>query len=72
LLEAVEQKLGAGRRTFTVELSGEALGLLHKLYEMGEVLGRNDTAEGTTVAEVRVPADRESAFRKAFPDARAA
>ena len=72
LLEAVEQKLGSGRRTFRVELAGEALGQLHRLYEMGEVLGREDTDAGTTVAEVRVAADRESAFRKAFPDARAA
>ena len=72
LVDAIEQRLTAGRRTFTVELAGESLGLLHKLYELGEVLGRRDTDAGTTVAEVRVAADREAAFRRAFPEASAA
>jgi GTPase len=71
LLAAVEQRLGAGRRTYTVTLSGEALGQLHRLYEMGEVLGREDTADGTTIAEVRVPGERDTDFRRAFPAARA-
>ena len=60
------------RRTYAVELAGAALGQLHRLYEMGEVLSRRDTDEGTTVAEVRVSADRDAQFRKAFPDARPA
>jgi GTP-binding protein HflX len=72
LLERVERRVTAGRRTFTVELAGAALGQLHRLYELGDVLDRRDTDAGTTVAEVRVPADREAAFRRAFPEARAA
>jgi GTPase len=72
LLNAIEQQLSAGRRVFTVELSGEALQHLHRLYELGEVLGRRDTDAGTTVAEVRVPAAREAVFRRTFPQASAA
>jgi GTP-binding protein HflX len=72
LLAAIEQRLSAGRRVFTVELAGDALGNLHRLYELGEVLERRDTEAGTTVAEVRVPVDREAAFRRAFPQASAA
>jgi hypothetical protein len=39
---------------------------------MGEVLRREDTAEGATVADVRVSSDRDAQFRKAFPGARPA
>lgn len=70
LLNAIEQRLTAARRTYTVELTGESLRLLHRLYEFGEVMERNDTADGTTVARVRVSPDRESAFQKSFPDAK--
>ena len=70
LLQLVEQRIAGGRRSYRVELAGAALGDLHKLYEMGEVLERIDTEEGTTVASVRVPADRDSQFRKAFPGAK--
>jgi GTP-binding protein HflX len=70
LLDAIEARITGGRRTYTVELTGAALGELHRLYEMGEVLRREDTAEGATVADVRVSADRDAQFRKAFPDAR--
>ncbi len=72
LLQLIEQRIAAGRRTYRVELTGAGLGDLHKLYEMGEVLDRQDTAEGATVASVRVPADRDAQFRKAFPAARSA
>jgi GTP-binding protein HflX len=70
LLDTIEARVTGGRRTYTVELTGAALGELHRLYEMGEVLRREDTAEGATVADVRVSADRDAQFRKAFPDAR--
>jgi GTP-binding protein HflX len=72
LLDLIEQRVVGDRRTYAVELAGAALGQLHRLYEMGEVLSRRDTDEGTTVAEVRVSADRDAQFRKAFPDARPA
>ena len=69
LLVAIEQRVAGNRHTFTVTLEGAALGSLHRLYEMGEVLEREDTAAGATVVRVRVPEDRESAFRRAFPQA---
>ena len=70
LIDLIEQRIVGGRRTYTVALTGAALGDLHKLYEMGEVLERSDTAEGATVASVRVAADRDAQFRKAFPGAK--
>jgi GTP-binding protein HflX len=70
LIDLIEQRIVGGRRTYTVALTGAALGDLHKLYEMGEVLDRSDTAEGATVASVRVAADRDAQFRKAFPGAK--
>ena len=72
LLELIEQRLVAGRRTYTVSLAGAALGDLHRLYELGEVLERTDTPEGTTVISVRVPVERDAPFRAAFPDAKRA
>ncbi len=72
LLALIEQRLSGSRRTYTVELTGAALGDLHRLYEIGEVVERHDTAEGATVASVRVTAERDAQFRKAFPGAKAA
>ncbi len=72
LLETIEARLTGGRHTYTVELAGAALGDLHRLYELGEVLERADTDAGTTIASVRVPAERDSQFLKAFPDAKRA
>ena len=69
LLAAIEQRVAGNRHTFTVTLEGAALGSLHRLYEMGEVLEREDTAAGATVVRVRVPEDRETAFRREFPQA---
>jgi hypothetical protein len=37
---------------------------------LGEVLERADTEEGATVVTIRVPRERDAAFRLAFPDAR--
>jgi GTPase len=71
LLQIIGERIAGGRRSYCVELTGAALGDLYKLYEMGEVLDRTDTAEGATIASVRVPADRDSQFRKAFPAAKA-
>ncbi len=72
LLALIEQRLSGSRRTYTVELTGAALGNLHRLYEIGEVVERHDTAEGSTIASVRVSAERDAQFRKAFPGAKAA
>jgi GTP-binding protein HflX len=70
LLELIEQRLTGGRRTYTVTLAGAGLGNLHRLYELGEVLERADTEEGATVVTIRVPRERDAAFRRAFTDAR--
>ena len=72
LLELIERRVSSDRSVFRVELSGEGLAQLHRLYELGEVLERTDTAEGSTVARVRVPAESLSRFRRSFPDARKA
>jgi GTP-binding protein HflX len=69
LLEAIEQRVSADRSVFSVELSGEGLANLHRLYELGEVLERTDTDEGSTVARVRVPAETLARFRQSFPQA---
>ena len=72
LLDAIEQRVSADRSVFSVELSGENLANLHRLYELGEVLERTDTDEGSTVARVRVPAETLTRFRQSFPQARKA
>jgi GTPase len=72
LLAAIATRLSAKRAVFEVALSGEGLGALHRLYELGEVLTRTDSADGSTVARVRVPDARLDRFRHSFPDARRA
>jgi len=69
LLALIEQRLTGARRIYDVVLSGSAMGKLHRLYEIGEVLSREDTAEGTVVVAVRVTPERDAEFRKAFPEA---
>ncbi|MBB5751168.1 GTPase HflX [Prosthecomicrobium pneumaticum] len=70
LLSTVEAKLGEGRAVFHVALSGEALGGLHRLYELGNVLERRDEEDGTVHAVVRVADKHLDAFRDTFPGAR--
>ncbi len=72
LLALIEEKVATARRTYEVRLEGAALGQLHRLYEVGEVLDRSDNADGSTTAHVRVAPDRQAAFDKAFPNARVA
>jgi GTP-binding protein HflX len=72
LLEAIERRLSADRPVFEVELSGEGLSGLHRLYELGEVLSRADKSDGSIVTSVRVPKEAVSRFRSAFPMARRA
>ena len=72
LMQAIETHVAGGRHVYTVELAGADLGRLHRLYEFGEVLDRQDTEEGATIAHVRVHADRDRQFRTAFPAAKAA
>lgn len=70
LLLAVEDHITATRAIYQVELSGEGLGRLHQLYEMGEVLDRADNTDGTIVARVRVPEGASDRFNAAFPGAK--
>ncbi len=72
LLTLIEQRLSGSRRTYSVELRGAELASLHRLYELGEVLDRRDTDEGATLASVRVGAEKDAQFRRAFPDAKPA
>jgi GTP-binding protein HflX len=69
LLDAIEARISGGRKIYSVELAGAALGNLHRLYELAEVIDRTDTAEGTTVAHVRVTPERDAEFRRLFPKA---
>jgi len=69
LLALIEQRLTGARRVYDVVLSGSAMGKLHRLCEIGEVLSREDTTEGTVVVAVRVTPERDAEFRKAFPEA---
>ena len=71
LLQAVEDRLSEGHAVYRVELSGERLGDLHRLYDLGEVLDRDDRGDGSVIARVRVPEETLSRFRDAFPAATA-
>jgi GTPase len=70
LLNAVEKRLAAERPVYQVELSGQGVSDLHRLYELGEVLSRTDNPDGSIVTSVRVPKEAVSRFRRAFPTAR--
>ncbi len=72
LVAMIEEKVAATGRTYEVRLEGAALGQLHRLYEVGEVLDRSDNADGSTTAHVRVAPERQDAFQRTFPDAKAA
>ena len=66
LLQAIEDRVSEGQAVYRVELSGEGLADLHKLYEFGEVLERFDNAEGSTVARIRVPTEAVGRFLHTF------
>jgi len=70
LLDLVEQRLNEDRPVFTLSLHGDALAKLHRLYDLGEVLSREDQEDGTTVARLRVPEKNELIFHREFPGAR--
>jgi GTP-binding protein HflX len=70
LLQAIESQVASVSRVFQVELSGEGLATLHRLYEYGEVLARTDAKDGSTIVQVRVPEERLRRFQRLFPEAR--
>ena len=70
LVQLVEDRLNKGRAAFTVDLAGADLAKLHRLYELGEVMSREDDEDGTTHAVLRVSEKHETAFHNEFPQAR--
>jgi len=70
LLTAIERRLAAERPVFDVELSGQGVSELHRLYELGEVLSRTDNPDGSIRTSVRVSKESATRFRQAFPMAR--
>ncbi len=69
LLQVIEDALHAQRPVFRVHLEGDGLGQLHRLYEMGEVLAREEQGDGSTDIRIRLAEKALVAFRRAFPDA---
>lgn len=70
LLAAIERRVSSFGHMFQVELSGEGLATLHRLYEFGEVVARNEVEDGTTTIRVRIPERTLDRFQRLFPDAR--
>ncbi|CAN5321566.1 GTPase HflX [soil metagenome] len=71
LLAAIEERVAGARRVYALTLAGEAQGRLHRVYELGEVLERSDDADGAIQLRIRVPAEKDTAFRRTFPEAKA-
>lgn len=72
LRQAIESRLSFEKSVFQVELSGENLARLHRLYDLGEVLERTDAIDGSTFVRLRIPDETLDQFRKSFPEARKA
>ena len=51
LLQAIEDRISEGHAVYRIELTGERLGDLHKLYDFGEVLEREDRGDGSILAK---------------------
>ena len=71
LLQAIEDRLSEGHAVYRIELTGAKLGDLHRLYDLGEVLDREDRGDGSVVARVRVTEEAAGRFRETFPGAMA-
>jgi GTP-binding protein HflX len=69
LLQTIENRVSESQSIYRIDLSGERLADLHKLYDFGEVFDREDRSDGSVVAWVRVPEEDADRFRKAFPQA---
>jgi GTP-binding protein HflX len=70
LLAAIEARVAEDDIIYRVELSGDGVAVLHRLYDMGEVLSREDREDGSIAAVVRVPVEATARFDAAFPKAR--
>jgi GTP-binding protein HflX len=69
LLQTIEDALHAQHAVFRVHVTGDRLGDLHRLYELGEVLDRNEGSDGSTDVRIRLGDKALGAFLEAFPDA---
>ena len=69
LQSAIERHVSSAQSVFHVELSGEGLAQIHRLYELGEVLNRTDAADGSTKVRIRISEEGLSRFHQAFPNA---
>jgi len=69
LLQTIDRQLAKGQGTYRVELSGSDIAQLHRLYEFGEVLERQDRDDGSIAALTRVNPRSVNRFLQVFPQA---
>jgi GTP-binding protein HflX len=69
LLALIEEHFASGQGTYRVELSGTDTGRLHRLYELGEVLKREDREDGSIATITRVFPRSVNRFLQVFPQA---
>jgi GTP-binding protein HflX len=69
LLDLIGQHFATGQGTYRVELSGADTGRLHRLYELGEVLEREDREDGSITTLTRVFPRSVNRFLQVFPQA---
>ena len=70
LLREVASRIGGRSSIWRVELTPDRVAELHKLYDLGEVVSRTDSDNGSVLMNIRVAADRLRALQQAFPEAR--
>jgi GTP-binding protein HflX len=69
LLVLIEEHAAKGQGTYRVDLTGADTGSLHRLYELGEVLEREDREDGSITAVTRVFPRSVNRFLQVFPQA---
>jgi GTP-binding protein HflX len=69
LLALIEEHFAKGQGTYRVELAGADTSQLHRLYELGEVLEREDREDGSIAAITRVFPRSVNRFLQVFPQA---
>jgi GTP-binding protein HflX len=69
LLELIGEHAAKGQGTYRVELTGADTGSLHRLYELGEVLEREDREDGSISTVTRVFPRSVNRFLQVFPQA---
>ena len=69
LLTAIEDRLHAKRSVYSVHLAGNRLAVLHRAYDLAEILERSASPDGATDLLVRVSDKSRDRFLEAFPEA---